>query len=87
MWGVLKCASPVCGLLQAAAREYQAAAGGATHSKAPASTVPEGHCFFFLKGPAGCAKGSACKFIHDEVTCLLPPLGLTRLSQHRMVRC
>eukprot|EP00208_Stichococcus_sp_RCC1054_P002823 CAMPEP_0206139874 /NCGR_PEP_ID=MMETSP1473-20131121/7614_1 /ASSEMBLY_ACC=CAM_ASM_001109 /TAXON_ID=1461547 /ORGANISM="Stichococcus sp, Strain RCC1054" /LENGTH=653 /DNA_ID=CAMNT_0053533801 /DNA_START=388 /DNA_END=2349 /DNA_ORIENTATION=- len=63
----------------AAAREYQAAAGGAPQSKAPASAVPEGHCFFFLKGPAGCAKGSACKFIHDEA--LKAKLTEERLSR------
>ena len=63
--------SRIAGMLvsfvQDAKRHFQAASAAAPTYKAPASAVPDGHCFFFLKGPDGCNKGDECKFIHDEV--------------------
>jgi hypothetical protein len=33
-----------------------------------ASAVPDGHCYFYLNGAAGCLKGSACHFKHDQAS-------------------
>lgn len=50
---------------EAEARTYQSAL--ASNARGTLS-VPERHCWFFLRGAAGCSKGSACHFIHEQGT-------------------